>query len=232
MSSTVEQTKKTVKKKKRKSNILYDFVKVTGALPTMLWMRTKILRINKNVPKHVKGGVLIASNHISFLDPIIVHCAFWYRRLHCLATKDLYNTPTRTKFFNAMHCIMVDKDNVSVGMLHSVCDRLKEEKAVVIFPEGTVNREEGEVKTYKSGAILMAHISKKPILPICIIQRKHWYNRQTVVVGEPIDVNELCGRIPTMEEIEKASAYIREKELELLEFYQNRINKKGKKENK
>ena len=232
MSSTAEQTKNKVKKKKREGNFLYDFVRVTGALPTLLYMRIKTIRINKNVPKHVKGGVLIAANHISFLDPVIVHCAFWYRRLHCLATKDLYDTPTRAKFFNAMHCIMVDKDNVSVGMLHSVCDRLKENKAVVIFPEGSVNREEGEVKTYKSGAILMAHLTKKPILPVCIIQRKHWYNRQVVVVGEPIDVNALCGKIPTMEEMEKASAYIREKELELLEFYQNRKNKKKQKESK
>ena len=209
-------------KKKRKSNFLYDFVKITGAIPSFLWFRLRIIRENKNVPKKLKGGVLIASNHVSFLDPVIVHCVFWYRRLHCLATKDLFSSNLKRKFFNAMNCIMVDKQNFNVRSLHDVCDRLKEEKAVVIFPEGTVNREENSVKDYKSGVILMAHISKKPILPMCIIKPKRWYNRTTVVLGEPVDVLSKCGQIPTMEEIDKLSNYLHDKEVELKKLYENR----------
>ncbi len=222
-----EQTEKQKKpKKKRESNFFYDFVKITGALPTWIWMRPKVVRLNKNVPKRIKGGVLIASNHISFLDPVSVHCAFWYRRLYCIATKDLYDTPRKASFFNAMHCIMVDKDNFHMGSFRAVCDRLKQGKAVVIFPEGTVNRDE-KVQYYKSGAVIMAHMSRKPILPICLIKPKHWYSRYVIVIGEPIDVTKLCGTIPSMAEIDDASKYIREREAELLEFYQNRNKKKG-----
>ena len=219
---------KSEQKKKRQSNFFYDFVKITGALPTLLWMRPKILKINKNVPKRIKGGVLIASNHISFLDPITIHCAFWYRRLHSLATKDLYNTPRKTRFFNAMHCIMVDKENFHMDTFHNVCDRLKEEKAVVIFPEGTVNREGEEVRSFKSGAILMAYSSRKPIVPVYLVKTKHWYNRRVIIIGEPINVNELCGKIPSMEAIDKVCSYLREKESELLEFYHEKYVKKHK----
>ena len=225
-----QQNKTKKKKKKRESNFLYDFVKVTGIVPTLIWLRPKIIRVSKNVPKRIKGGALIASNHISFVDPITVHCAFWYRRLYCLATKDLFDTPRKEKFFNAMHCIMVDKDNFHMGSFHAVCDRLKAEKAVVIFPEGTVHREGEKAHHYKSGAILMAHISHKPVVPVCIIKRKHWYSRQVAVIGEPIDVNAMCGKIPSMDEIDEASKYIREKENELMEYYYEKYTKKKRKE--
>lgn len=212
------------KKKKRISNFLYDFVKVTGAIPALIWFRLRVLRLNENVPKRIKGGVLIASNHVTFFDPIIVHLAFWYRRLFSLATKDLYSNKIREMFFNVAHCIKLDKNNFNVGSLHAVCDRLKEDKAVLIFPEGSVNRQE-DVKSYKSGAILMAHLSKKPILPIYIHRAEKWYNRTTVVIGEPIDVNALCGKIPTQEQMEKASQVLRDKEIEMQEFCIKKLKK-------
>jgi hypothetical protein len=119
------------KKKKRISNFLYDFVKVTGAIPALIWFRLRVLRLNESVPKRIKGGVLIASNHVTFFDPIIVHLAFWYRRLFSLATKDLYSNKMREMFFNVAHCIKLDKNNFNVSSLHAVCDRLKEDKAVL-----------------------------------------------------------------------------------------------------
>ena len=120
---------------------------------------------------------------------------------------------------------MIDEDNFHVGSFHAVVDRLKEEKTVVIFPEGTVNRGEEELQSYKTGVILMAHISQKPILPMYIAKINRWYNRRVVVIGEPIDVREMCGKIPSMEEIEKAGAYLREKELELMHYYQAHYQK-------
>ena len=116
-----------------------------------------------------------------------------------------------------------------MGSLHAACDRLKDDKVVMIFPEGHVNFEAEKLDSYKSGAILMAHLSKKPIIPVYIAPPKRWYNRRVVVVGEPIDVNALCGKIPTMDEMEKASAYMREKEMQLKEYYENYENRRKKK---
>ena len=223
MSSNDKQKKK---KKKRECNFAYDVVRVTGARPVMLWLRIKTVHVGEKSPKRVKGGVLIAANHIGFLDPVIVHCSFWYRRLNCLATKDLYKNKLLTKFFNAMHCIMVDKENFHMGTFRSACDRLKEDKAVLIFPEGSINKDAEKVATYKAGAIVMAHMSKKPILPVYIARAKKWYQRSQVLIGEPIDVTSMCGMIPTMEEIEKASAYLHEKEIELMEYYNRSKEKK------
>ena len=214
------------KKKEKTSNFLYDFVKVTGAIPTLCWMRPKIRYISAEAKKQHKGGFLIASNHVSFTDPITVHHAFWYRRLDMIATKEIFDTDLKNWFFTRMHCIKIDRENLTIASIREVIDRLKEDKAVVIFPEGTVNRSEDELLDFKSGAILMAHLGGKPIVPIYIAKIDKWTNRRTIVIGEAINVNDLCGKIPTTDALNKAALVLRDKELQLKHYYESEIMKK------
>ena len=221
------QDKQVQKKKKRQCNFLYDFVKITGAVPILCWMRPKIIYASGKRPK-VKGGVLIASNHVGLTDPILIHCAFWRRRLNCIATKDLYNTKTKEWFFNQMHCIMVDKQNFNMRTFHVVCERLSEEKAVVIFPEGGLNHTHS-LMAFKSGAILMAYKAKKPVLPVYINETTKWTQRRVVVVGDPIYFNETSNNLPSMAEITRINNVLQEKEVELMEIYNNYKKQKEKK---
>ena len=213
---------KPVSKKKRRigSNFFYDFVKVTGAIPALIWIRPKVIHIGQKCPK---GGVLISSNHPTFMDPITILTSFPWRRLHSLVTKDLYKNKLMTFMLTCMHCIQVDKDNFSMASFHEVVDRLKDGKAVVIFPEGQVNQGDGrEVQAFKSGAILMAHRANAPILPVYIVKREKWYRTQRVVVGEPFDVKAAVGLIPSMEKMNAVTEQLREKELELKRFYEEK----------
>ena len=232
------ESKKNNKKKKNKADqppkwpILYDFVKITGALPTLLLMRARTIYINGKKKNPLKGGVLITANHTGFLDPPQIFVSFWKRRIYSLATKDLYKNKFWRTFFKAMCCIETDKENFSMQSFHKAVNFLKADKAVLIFPEGGVNTTEDTVKAYKSGAVLIAHRANKPILPVYIVKVDKWYNRRTLVVGEPIDVKALCGPIPTASAIDNVSEIIRQKELELVEFYQNNyLNKSKGKEN-
>ncbi|MBE7061146.1 MAG: 1-acyl-sn-glycerol-3-phosphate acyltransferase [Clostridiales bacterium] len=217
---------KQKKKCKIGSNFFYDFVKVTAAIPALLTFRVKTIRENKNVPKKIKKGAVFAVNHTSYLDPVIIHCILWYRRLNFLATKELFNSKAKERFFKLVHCIPIDKNNFNIGAVHAVRDRLKEEKAIVIFPEGAVNREQGKIEEYKSGAVFMAHIAKKPLVPIYVVKGKKWYNRTVAVIGEPIDTTTICGKVPKMEDIDRASLYLHQKEEELKEIYYQRYLKK------
>lgn len=211
---------KRKKSSKIKYNFLYDFVKVTGLIPALIWIRPKVIRMGEQ-SKKVKGGVLIASNHVTYVDPIILHCAFVKRRLYSVATKELCKTKIRKLFFTVANCIIIDKENFAMNSLRYICDVLKQEKAVVIFPESTINQEQN-VKDYKSGFVLMSLLSKKPILPVCIIKRKHWYNRTKIIIGEPIDVSSMCSAMPTMEEMDAVSKLINKKEQEMLSAYQDK----------
>lgn len=222
MNSTTKSNK-TNSKKKTKSFLLYDLVKITGFVSALIWIRPKIYTLDGKKPKKIKGGMLISANHISFEDPIVILCAFWQRRIVSLATKDLYKNNLMKILLNSIHCIQVDKQNFSMSSLHAVFEYLEADKAVLIFPEGGVNLQNTEMSSFKSGAVLMAHRSKKPILPVYLIKTEKWYHRRKLVIGEPFDVAAALGDRPTMQDMARVSEDLRQKELELCEHYNNNI---------
>lgn len=223
MNSTVSSGKKP--KTVKENRFFQDFVKITGSIPGLIWMRPKTIYAGEKKKCRVKGGVVIAANHNTFFDPIMLYCTYWWRRLHFLATKDLY----KNKFFGWMittvGCIQVDKENFSMRSMHAVVDRLKDGKAIVIFPEGQVTAKE-QSRGYKSGAVLMAQLSGVPIQPVYIVPLQKWYHRRVAVIGEPVDVKAMCSRFPTVEEMQKVTAYLREQELALAEYYQTKQKKR------
>ena len=209
---------------KPKNYFWYYFVKITGAIPLYLYLRTKVIRVG-NATTRPKGAVMITANHFSFLDPAVIHSAFPWRVVHSLATKDLYNTNFKNWFFTKTHCIQVDKQNFSMNSFHETCDLLKRQKAVLIFPEGKINNQE-EMLGFKSGAVLMAHRSNAPIIPVYLVKPTKKHARRVVVVGEPIDIKQIVGPVPTMDDLQRASDVLREKELELIDFYNKRKGEK------
>jgi len=223
-----EENKKKPRRKKERGYAAYDFVRVTGILPILLWMRPKRLYQGKK-PK-LKGAVLISANHIDMTDPVLLLGLFSHRRLHFLATKDLYEKKLGAFFFERMHCIKVDKENFSLDSFHTVTKNLKEKKAVVIFPEGGVNTTDEALLTFKSGAVLMAHRGGAPIIPVYIAKPGKWYQRRIAVIGEPFDVAAVCGKIPTMEQLDRASEQLREQEYALMRIYESRYGKTEQKE--
>lgn len=196
----------------------------TGAIPALIWLRPKI-HYPEGKPNK-KGALLALANHRTIIDPILVQTAFPFRRMNSIATKDLFSSPAKEKFFTLMNCIKIDKDNFSTSSFHEIVSRLGEEKLVVIFPEGEVHVASGhEILAFKSGVVLMAHRSGAPVIPLYVAEKKKWYHRQHMVMGRAIDVRELLGRIPTVDAITSVSTTLREKELELRAYYENHCRK-------
>lgn len=225
MSSEFVSTKNY--RKIKSSAFFLDFVRITGAIPGLLITRPKVLYAGDKKKSRVKKGVLIASNHITFIDPILLYCVFWRRRLNFLATKNLYKNKIFAWMITAVGCIQVDKDDISMRSMHETIDRLKAGKAILIFPEGQVNTQ-GEPMKFKSGVALMAKLGNVPIQPIYIAREPQRFARYHVVIGEPVDISQMCGRFPTVDELQKIGDHIRDKELELEQFYQNYRDKKKK----
>lgn len=187
----------------------------------MLWLRPKIHYPFGKPDK--KGALLVLANHHTFIDPILVQIAFPLRRLNSIATKDLFDTPAKARFFTWMHCIKIDKENFSVSSFHEIVDRLAEKKLVLIFPEGGVHVQDGsQIQAFKSGVVLMAHRSGAPVIPLYIAKKEKWYHRQHIVMGQAVDVRQLLGRIPTVDAIASVSNVLWEKEIELRTYYENR----------
>ena len=196
----------------------YDFAKVTGSPPVWLWMRPKVY-YPYGKPK-LSGAAMISANHPSHFDPILLLLVFFSRRLDFLATKDFLSTPARARFFKHMRCINVDKENFSLASFHEVVTRLKNRCTIVIFPEGQLNKvESGNLLSFKSGVILMAHKAEAPILPVYIVKPQKWYHRQRIVIGQPLHLAELLGKMPSIQQLSEAGDLLREKEVELQTYY-------------
>lgn len=209
----------------KESTAFIDFVRITGAIPAFIWKRPKVYYVGEKKKCIVKNGVLIASNHVTFTDPIMLYCVFWRRRLRFMATKDLYRTPLSEFFFSAAGCIQVDKESFNISTLHDVVDKLKAGKAILIFPEGQVNQTE-QTLSFKSGAVLMSQLSGVPIQPVFIVRPKKWYRRNVAIVGEPIDIRSMCSPVSSVDELEQISDYIRDCEEKLKQYYVEHVDKR------
>ena len=216
-----------MKKKNKKITLLHkifdpkmlflDFARFT-AWPVLFFYRMKILFENDNAKKFRKHTGIIASNHTGFGDVPIIYSLMLYRRLCFVTAKEVYKPGLSTLFYNAVGCIRLDRDNPSIQTFKNITNCLDRGHFVGVFPEGSINREEA-LKTFKSGIVMMALMSNKPIIPIYIKRRKNCFSRQRVAVGEPIYVNDyFTSRFPSMEEIEKVTDLVREKEIKLKEL--------------
>ena len=189
---------------------VYDLLRVTGALPGLIWYRPKFVYESKEAKKRVRGGAVLIANHIGFADPIYCMYAVWYRRHHFVCIKELYDHKPHWIFRNIL-IIPIDRENFNINSLREISDELTSGSLVTIFPEGHINST-GELATFKSGMVLMALRGKAPIVPLYVRAQKHFWNRVVFAFGEAVDVNGTYGPRPTMAQIDEIAALLKEKE--------------------
>ena len=201
-------------KPKKTNYLLFDFLRATG-LPVRLFMRPRIVYLDASSPKRIKGGALVIANHTSHFDPVHLMVAIWYRRHHFVCMKEFFEgSRLRSWLFTQFHCIPVDRENFAVDTLHRITEELKAGHLVAMYPEGRLNTK-NEIAPFKSGMTLMAYRSSKPIIPVYIKPRKHWYSRLEVGIGPFVDVKKLLGDHPSIADMNKITAELEETERKL-----------------
>ena len=194
--------------------LVYDFVKATAALPGLLWMRPKILYASEAAREKLRGGVLLISNHAGFLDPVCLMIAIWYRRHHFVCLKEFYKGRVSRWLFTQFHCIPIDRENFSMESLRTITGELQRDHLVTMFPEGHVTSGEG-LSPFKSGMVLLSMRSGKPLVPVYMRKRKHWYSRVVLGIGERVDVRAELGERPSQTAMNEMTARLQKAEEEL-----------------
>ena len=203
-------------------HFIFDVGRFMG-WPLLLWFRMKKEYVNKKQKKHIKGGALIVSNHILYSDPMVLHCTFWYRRLHFVVMKEIFTNKFNTWLYSHCGCLPIDRTHFSLKDLKGIVQRLAGGNVIGIFPEGHVSfTNENPMSPFKSGAVLMAYQANVPIYPVYREIRPSIWRRQRILIGEPIDIRKQFGEVLSMEQIDEATKYLFEKEQELKEIYQRR----------
>jgi 1-acyl-sn-glycerol-3-phosphate acyltransferase len=149
------------------------------------------------------GGVILASNHRSFLDPFAIGCCIG-RPIYFVAKRELFRRPLLGWFLNCMGAFPIRRGASDEESMATALALLEREQAVVIFPEGTRIRT-GSLARPRRGVGRLALQSGRPVVPIAVTGservRRGWRIK-------PAKVHIRCGPPLTFPRVEHPSPFL------------------------
>lgn len=148
----------------------------------------------ENIPQN--GNFLVASNHISNVDPFIVGVSC-RKRFAYIAKEELFENPIVGHILRSLDAFPIKRNSSDLGALRTTLKKLKEGRSVVLFPEGT-RRREGQEQKIQSGIGFLAVKTRLPVVPVYLdgsdkvlppgakFFRRH---KVTVRIGKPFDID-------------------------------------------
>lgn len=178
---------------------LYEFVKVVLRPSTRLLFNARVSG-EEHVPEH--GPLVVASNHVSYLDPPIL--GTWFpRTISFMAKRELFDIPVLGYLITTTHAFPVNREAGDVGAIRRALHILKAGGVVGVFPEGRRNLA-GEAQA-RSGAVLLAATAHCPLVPVALVgtnvaAKRLRASHVEVRIGEPF-VFQGTERKPTKTEL-------------------------------
>lgn len=175
--------------------MVYSFMRMLLRIFTTVWFDLKVYG-TENVPQ--TGGVLLVSNHQSFLDPPLIGVQL-RRKASYLAKSGLFENPVFGWIIRNCNAFPVRQGEGDVGAVKETIRRLREGHMLTVFPEGG-RSEDGELQPILNGAALVVRKAQVPIVPIAIEgsfkawpkHRKIWQRSPVrVLIGKPAVVHDM-----------------------------------------
>ena len=152
--------------------MFYYVVKAICWLILKIFWRIEIIGI-ENLPE--SGGLIIASNHVSYLDPAVLVVSL-NKKIYFLTKKEVFKNTFVSFILKNLNAFSVDRRNVDMLAFKKAINILREEKVLGIFPEGA-RSSNGKLQELKLGVIRIAMKTGVPILPVGIIGTYKIYPR-------------------------------------------------------
>jgi 1-acyl-sn-glycerol-3-phosphate acyltransferase len=135
----------------------------------------KALKITVQVENEEKlpseGQYLVVINHRSIIDPPITEIALKQTSIFgpWISKKELYNSFFFGLFVRNAGSVLLDREKSQMaGFFADIKTAVKRGESIFIFPEGTRNKTENALGTFKEGARIIALKNRLAILPIYI----------------------------------------------------------------
>ena len=178
----------------------YRFVKIIFSVLFRIILRLKIIG-RENIP--MEGPVVIASNHMSLLDPPVVGTAS-SRPVNFMAKSELF-VPVLGALYSSLGAFPVHRGAADSHAIKHALLLLKNKQVLGIFPEGH-RMPEGHLGKAAPGALAIAIKGKATVVPTAIIgsdrkHRKTVWPKVTVVFGKPLSMENQDGNKVKVEEL-------------------------------
>ncbi len=165
--------------------MIYSIAKIILKVLFAIGLRMRVEGA-ENIP--AEGPLVIASNHLSLLDPPVIGVAST-RKVHFMAKQELF-VPILGDLYKILGAFPVRRGGADRAAIKHGIDILKNNQVLAIFPEGTRSKT-GKLGKAEPGALMMASKALATIVPCCVVgtdfrrQGKIW-PKVTVRFGKPI----------------------------------------------
>lgn len=151
----------------------------------------------RNVPR--TGGVLMVSNHESYLDPVLI-AARMPRIMAFMAKSELFENRYFGWLVRNLHGFPIRQGKGDVSALRETIARLQEGNILNIFPEGS-RTWDGQMQKIQPGSALVIRKARVPVVPCMIVGSYESWPRKSkfpklgprlrVIYGPPMILHDL-----------------------------------------
>lgn len=185
----------------------YNFVLSLFCAFSKIFFKFEIIG-EKNIP--TEENLIIAANHKSNLDPIFVAAAVSrQRKMTAIAKEELFKNKILRVILNKLEIIPINRKNPGFGTIKRIIKYIKNNYALVMFPEGTRSKTE-DFNDAKAGLSLFAIKGKAKVVPCTIYSSYKLFKPAKVYFGKPISLEEYYKQKLTTEDYEQISGEIME----------------------
>lgn len=165
-------------------NFLYWIFWGLAYLPIRIFYPTKV--INKKYFEY-RGRAIFVCNHMSNMDIVLIK-SHEHTMRYVLAKHTLFKNKFLAGIIRICGGIPINRQSVDISSIKTVLKLLKDNKQVIIFPEGTRRDNIDEAQDIKNGVAMFALKSSATIVPMALLYKPKFLRCNKILVGEPIDV--------------------------------------------
>jgi 1-acyl-sn-glycerol-3-phosphate acyltransferase len=160
------------------------------------------------------GGFLLASNHISHFDPLLVGLQV-PRKIDWMTMAEFFRPPALGFLLRSIDAFPAERDRADLKTIRTAIDRLKRGRIVGLFPEGGIRdgaRSLLEGAPLRPGAATLAQIANVPVVPCVILGTDRFYSKKQwlpfrrtpvwIAFGKPISTSPELQKSQARERIE------------------------------
>lgn len=229
--------KKTEKKEIVETGRKY---KKTPFIKLAIWVAKKLMYIiwpTKVLFKerfNIEGRAIITSNHYVSVDTNpIIRTYFQKKPFKVLLKKELMEkNGFVSHFLDGIGGIPVHRGEGDMHAAREVIAALMNDEQVIIYPEGTRNKEGSkQMLPLKEGTALFAIKTKSPIVPMLHYAPASWKRKNYLLVGEPFTLEEFYSqkgpdvKAKATKVLEEKYAQLRKEIDEIVEVYHGNVKK-------
>jgi len=111
------------------------------------------------------GALIVASNHVSYFDPPGVGAGIPREDIHFMAKRELFKNPVFGWLISFYHAVPISRSGMDWKGIAQVKDILGQGGAIILFPEGT-RQKEGKLGKARFGLGMLAQETGAAILPV------------------------------------------------------------------